>query len=110
MVTSPSEPNLVKTEFYNDFRLRISPRHMRRQMVMRVRDKPHAIKRLRAHTFNLVFRTESDKENRNSALRRDPMRHFVPAVRRPRLRDSYSTIKPRPHYSLYKSATGKISH
>jgi hypothetical protein len=28
--------------------------HMRRQVVMRVRDKPHAVKRLRAHIYTLA--------------------------------------------------------
>jgi hypothetical protein len=56
VVPSSREPDFVKTEFYNDLCLRISPMHVRRQVVMRVRDKPHAVKGLRAHILTLAAR------------------------------------------------------
>ena len=61
------QPFRAGHQLYKNFDPRIKAMHMRRQMVMRVREKPHAVKRLRAHTLTLVLCTESDKENRNAS-------------------------------------------
>jgi hypothetical protein len=51
-------------QLHKNFDPCISPMHMRRQVVVRVREKPHAVKRLRAHTLTLAPPPCPEKENR----------------------------------------------
>ena len=54
MVAPPRKPDLIHAKLDDNLNPRIPSVHMGWRMVMGERDKPHAVERLRAHSFTLV--------------------------------------------------------